>query len=109
VLRLVSLSELNETMQSEQLSWYSHRLAKGWTIGVRSFDSRRGLGNFLFTTASRPALGHFQPFIKLVPGSLSLGIKRPGLEANHSLPSSAEVKNVWDYTSTSSTSSWHGA
>jgi hypothetical protein len=30
---------------------------------------------------------------------LSLGIKRPGLEADHSSPS-AEVKNEWSYTST---------
>jgi len=31
---------------------------------------------------------------------LSLGIKRPGREASHSSPSSAEVKNAWSYTST---------
>jgi hypothetical protein len=30
-----------------------------------------------------------------LPGALSLGIKRPGREADHSPPSSAEVKNVW--------------
>jgi hypothetical protein len=28
------------------------------------------------------------------------GGKRPGREADHSPPSSAEVKNVWSYTST---------
>jgi hypothetical protein len=28
----------------------------------------------------------------LVPGALSLGVKRPGCEADHSPPSSAEVK-----------------
>jgi hypothetical protein len=33
-------------------------------------------------------------------GTLSLGVKRPGCEADHSLPSSAEVKNAWSYTST---------
>jgi hypothetical protein len=33
-------------------------------------------------------------------GALSLGIKRPGVEADHSHPSSAEFKNVWSYTST---------
>jgi len=27
----------------------------GWKIGVLGFDSRRGLGMFLFTTASRTA------------------------------------------------------
>jgi hypothetical protein len=29
----------------------------GWTIGVLGFDSRPELGIFLFTTASRTALG----------------------------------------------------
>jgi hypothetical protein len=33
-------------------------------------------------------------------GALSLGVKRPGREADHSPPYSAEVKNAWNYTST---------
>jgi hypothetical protein len=33
-------------------------------------------------------------------GALSPGIKRPGREADHSPPSSAEVKNAWSYIST---------
>jgi hypothetical protein len=37
--------------------------------------------------------------IQWVPGVLALGVKRPGHEADHSPPSSAEVKNVWSYTS----------
>jgi len=56
------------------------------------FDSRRGLGIFLFTTASRMALGPTQPPILWVLGAFSLGIKQPGCEADHSPPSSAEVK-----------------
>jgi hypothetical protein len=32
--------------------------------------------------------------------ALSVGIKRPGREADYSPPSSAEVKNEWSYTST---------
>jgi hypothetical protein len=59
-----------------------------------------GAGNFFFTTVSRMALGPTQPPIQWVPGALSLGIKRPGREADHSPPSSAEVKNAWSYTST---------
>jgi hypothetical protein len=76
------------------------RWAMGWTIGVLGFYSRRGLGIFLFTTASRTALGPTQPPIQWVPGVLSVGVKRPGREADHSPPSSAEVKNAWRYTST---------
>jgi hypothetical protein len=69
-------------------------------IGVLGFDSRRGLGIFLFTTLSRTALGITQPPIQWIPGTLSLGVKRLGHEADHSLPSSAEVKNARRYTST---------
>jgi hypothetical protein len=38
--------------------------------------SRRGMGIFLFTTASRTALGPNQLPIQWVPGALSLGVKR---------------------------------
>jgi hypothetical protein len=69
-------------------------------IGVLGFNSRRGRGIFLFTTASRTDLRPTQPPIQWVSGVLSLGVKRPGREAEHSLPSSAEVKNAWSYTST---------
>jgi len=49
---------------------------------------------------SRLALGPTQPPILWVPWALTTGIKWPGLEADHSPPSSAEVKNAWNYTST---------
>jgi hypothetical protein len=55
---------------------------------------------FLFTTESIPTLGPTQPPIQSVSDSLSLEIKRQLHEADHSLPSSAEVKNTWIYTST---------
>jgi hypothetical protein len=72
----------------------------GWTIGILAFDSQWGLEIFLFTTASRTALGSIQPPMQWVPGALSMGVKRPEREADHSPPSSAEVKNTWSYTST---------
>jgi hypothetical protein len=55
---------------------------------------------FVFTTASRTALGPTQHPIQWVQRSLFPGVKRPGREADHSPPSSAEVGNVCDYTST---------
>jgi hypothetical protein len=64
------------------------------------FDSGQGLGLFLFATASRPAMRPTQPHIQWVLGFLSLWVKRPWNEADHSLRSSVEDKNQWSYTST---------
>jgi hypothetical protein len=50
------------------------------------------VGIFLFIIASRTALGHTHPPTQWVRGALSLGVKRPQLEPDHSPPSSAEVK-----------------
>jgi hypothetical protein len=54
---------------------------------------------FVFATASRPTLGPTQPPIQCVSGVLTPGIKRPMRGADHSLTSSAEVKNACSYTS----------
>jgi hypothetical protein len=64
----------------------------GWMIQVVVFDSRRGLGIFLFTTASRTALESAHPPKQWVPGALSLGVKRLDREADHSPPFGSEVK-----------------
>jgi hypothetical protein len=69
-------------------------------IGVLGFDSRRGLGIFLSTTAFRTALEPTQPPIQRVPGALSLEVKRPDCEFDHLPPFNAEVKNAWSYTYT---------
>jgi hypothetical protein len=55
----------------------------GWTIGVLVFESRQGLGIFFFTTVSTSALGPTQPPVQWVSAVLSLGVKRPGREADH--------------------------
>jgi hypothetical protein len=60
----------------------------------------RGRDFFLFVTASRSALGPTQPPIQWVPVTLSPAVKRPGREAHHSCPSTAEVKKAWSYTFT---------
>jgi hypothetical protein len=79
------------------------------TIGVLRFDSRRRLGIFLFT-ASRPALGPTHPPIQWVPGALSLGVKRPDRETDHSPPSSAEVRECVElYLHSPDKPSWRGA
>jgi len=38
--------------------------------------------------------------IQWLPEAPTLGVKRPGRETNHPLPSGAEVKIAWSYTST---------
>jgi hypothetical protein len=42
---------------------------------------------------------HTAPYPKGIGGFFA-GVKRPRREADYSLPSSAEVKNVWSYTFT---------
>jgi hypothetical protein len=56
--------------------------------------------NFHFSMSSRLAVRSTQPPIPWVPGALSPGVKRPGLESDHSPPASIEVKKIWIYTST---------
>jgi hypothetical protein len=68
------------------------RWATGWTIGVRGFDSRLGLGIFLFTGASRNGSGAHPTSYAMGTRALSLGIKWLGREVDHSPPSTAEVK-----------------
>jgi len=72
------------------------------------FDSwGGGLGIFLFSTVYRPVLGSTQAPIHWVPGALSLGVKRPGREADHSPPSNAEVKECVElYLHYPNTFSW---
>jgi hypothetical protein len=82
----------------------------GWMFGVLGFDSRWGLGIFIFTTASRTALGPNQPPIQWVPGALSLGVKRPGRETHYSPLSIAEIEQcVETYFHSPNTPSWRGA
>jgi hypothetical protein len=76
-------------------------IALGYGLGDRGFESRYGLGIFLNTTASIPALGTIQPPIQWVPEAPCLGVKRPGRGAQNSSPPSAEVKNAWKCNSTS--------
>jgi hypothetical protein len=48
---------------------------------------------FLFFIVFRQALGPTQPPIQWVPWVIPPGVERPGREADHSPPSSAEVNN----------------
>jgi hypothetical protein len=49
----------------------------GWIIRVLQFDSRLGLGIFLFITESRTTLGPTQPPMPVCTRGSFLGIKQP--------------------------------
>jgi hypothetical protein len=85
------------------------REALGYGLDERGFDSRWGLGVFLFTTASRTALGPAQPPIQWIPGGLSLVVKRPGREADHSSHLVSRSRMRGAIPPLSNTPSWHGA
>jgi hypothetical protein len=63
----------------------------GWTVEGSGFESRWGK-DFLLSTAFIPDLGSIEPPIQ--PVALSAGVKRKGLEADHSPLFSAEVKSI---------------
>jgi hypothetical protein len=69
-------------------SRYSDWLQAGRLRGPGSSPGR--VKNFLFSTFSRQAMGSTQPPIQWV-----LGVKRSEREADHSPPTSAEVKKTW--------------
>jgi hypothetical protein len=71
---------------------YINRYSDGLRASRPGFDCRRGK-IFLFSIASRMALRPTKPPIRRVPGEISPGIKWPGREADHSPPSTANVKN----------------
>jgi hypothetical protein len=71
----------------------------GWMTEEWRFNSQQGQEIFRFSIMSRPALGPTQP--------VSLRVKRLGHNADHSDPSSAEVKNGGTIPPLPHTSSWH--
>jgi hypothetical protein len=54
----------------------------------------------LISTMFRLTLGHTQFPVQWVPEAFYPGVKRPGSEASHFPPSSAEDRKRWNNTST---------
>jgi hypothetical protein len=75
--------------------------AAAGNFSVLGFDSRGwGGGCEFFSSPSRPEWLCGPPaFYPVGTRGSFLGVKRPGREADHSPPSSTEVKNAWSYTS----------
>jgi hypothetical protein len=95
-----------------QIIFRSQDSSVGIAMGY-GLDSRGSIPGrckiFFFSTVSTLALGPTQPPIQWVPGVLSLGVKRLGREADHSPPSSAEVKNCGAVPPLPHISSWNSA
>jgi hypothetical protein len=72
------------------------------TVMCQIGDSIPGRGWEFFSSPPRPDRFWNPPSLQSngYQGNLSLGVKRPGREADHSPPSSAEVKNPCSYIST---------
>jgi hypothetical protein len=66
-------------------------IATGYGLGGQGTIPGRDKEIFLYSAASRLALGPSQSPIQWALGALSPGVKRPGREADHSPPYSAEV------------------
>jgi hypothetical protein len=92
-------SHLLETEEFRSL----HRSAAGWMTEVRCSGERE---RFFLSHRGQAGSGtrqSFNPSIQWIFGGLFSGVKSLGREANLSPPSSAEVKNVWSYNSTTHT------
>jgi hypothetical protein len=84
-------------------NYEGHSAVSDWLLAGRPrgrSSSPCVVKNFHVSLSSRPTLGSTQPPMKWVMAALSSGLKRPGREADHSPPTSGEVKKTWVYTST---------
>jgi hypothetical protein len=77
--------------------------------GQTGFEFRQKQTFFLYSGESTRAGGPTQPPIQGVPGALSLGVEWQERKADHSPPSSVEVKYGEAISALSNMSSWRDA
>jgi hypothetical protein len=87
---------LRRTCKEVGMAQFERSLYSDWLRAgqQRGRSSSPGSSKNFSSTSSRQALGPTQPPIQWAQGALSTGIKRPGREADHSPPTSAEVKKT---------------
>jgi hypothetical protein len=85
------------------------------SLGTFSFSRKRGsrvrflAGTGNFSLRNRGQLGPTRPSVLWILGAVSLVLNPSGREADHSSPSSAEIKNTWSCVPPlPNTSSWCG-
>lgn len=87
------------TGESGELSWYSNK--------TKGLNTDKSWFNFRQRQVSSPAVGPTQPRIQKKLGAPPPRVKRPLPDADHSSPTSKDVKNEWSYTSTRTDRFWH--
>jgi hypothetical protein len=72
-------------------------IVTGYGLDDQGVGVRVPVESSIFCSPRRPepVLGPTQPPIQWIPGVLSPGVKWPGREADHSPPTSAEVKKTY--------------
>jgi len=92
---------------SQKCFWFE---IKGIFKETLNFDrgELKGKGKFIECHRVQNGSGVTQPPIQWVPGALSLEVKRPGRESDHSHPCTAYVKKCMElYLHSPCTPSWH--
>jgi hypothetical protein len=88
---------------------YPSSIALGYRLYDRGVRVPVEARNFSLHHRLQNGSGAHPASIQWVPGALSLGVKPPGREADHSPPSSAEVKECVElYLDSPNTPSWRG-
>jgi hypothetical protein len=77
------------------------RVVTGYGLDDRGVGIRVPVGSRIFSSPRRPDLSgvHLTSYPFGI-GVFPTGVKRPGREADHSPPTSAEIEKMWTYTST---------
>jgi hypothetical protein len=92
-LRLVALQlhgfMLHWTAVAQYNAW-----ATGFTVRELEFNSRQGARDF-HDHRVQDSSGAHPASCPVVPGAVSLRVKRSGRECDQSPPSSVKIKNVW--------------
>jgi hypothetical protein len=86
-------------------------IATGYGLDNRRVGVRVPVRSRIFSSPHRsdPLWSSPSLLSNWVQGPLSPWVKRPGREADHSPPTSAEVKKMWIYLSTPHAPSWRSA
>jgi hypothetical protein len=107
--RNVLLSFVSTNMEKEAgISQLVYRLGYGLDGRGDGLRFPAGARDISLLHKVQNAMRSIKPLVQQVPGSFSLRVKRHGREADHSPPSSAEVKNGGAIPPPPHTSSWRG-